>query len=174
MARWQELHQMLLDKKLTPEEIVDRLDVCPSRLDRLLASKRLAGRLKMIQKVADRKASQQIISRLASATAKMVELLDADRPETARRACHDVIELARQAYRAQSKMEQREKQKRLPLYRRWPEQEESEDDWPVPPAEEARDRQRPWDDQPPRYDDEPRWYDDRRDDERDERADRAG
>ena len=45
MACWQDLYEMLIDDALTPEQIVARLNVPPSRLKRMLASKRLAASL---------------------------------------------------------------------------------------------------------------------------------
>ncbi|GAG42494.1 unnamed protein product, partial [marine sediment metagenome] len=40
MARWQELYEMVLAGDLSPAEIMDGLNVKPSRLRQMLASKR--------------------------------------------------------------------------------------------------------------------------------------
>ena len=45
MVRWQDVYEVLIDGELTPAEIVASLNVSPSRLKRMLASKRLAARL---------------------------------------------------------------------------------------------------------------------------------
>ena len=102
MATWQELYEMLLDEEISPEEVVARLNVRPSRLRQLLASKRLASRLKAVESVADRKAVHALISRLAHAAGGLVKLVESGRPETARKACLDVIATARQVHRSRS------------------------------------------------------------------------
>ena len=45
MATWQDLYRLMAQEQLTPEEIIDRLKVKPSRLRRMLASRRLLTRL---------------------------------------------------------------------------------------------------------------------------------
>ena len=109
MATWQELYEMLLDEDLSPEKIVARLNVRPSRLRQLLASKRLAARLKAVETVADRKAVHTFISRIARAAGRLVKLVESGRPETARKACLDVIATARQVHKSRSDEEQRER-----------------------------------------------------------------
>ena len=109
MATWQELYEMLLDEDLSPEKVVARLNVRPSRLRQLLASKRLAARLKAVETVADRKAVHTFISRIAHVAGRLVKLVESGRPETARRACLDVIATARQVHKSRSDEEQRDR-----------------------------------------------------------------
>ena len=89
MATWQELYDMLLDEDLSPEEIVARLNVRPSRLRRLLASKRLAARLKAAESAAagaappagpsmTRKAAAALAKRKGRPTGPSVEAVMAD------------------------------------------------------------------------------------------------
>ena len=45
MPTWKDLYELLIDKSLSPDEVVARLGVRPSWLRRLLASKHLVARL---------------------------------------------------------------------------------------------------------------------------------
>ena len=108
MATWQELYGMLLDENLSPEQIVARLNVRPSRLRRLLASKRLAARLNAVESVADRRGVHALISRIGQAAGRLVKLVESERPETARKACLDVIGTARQVHKSRADAEQRD------------------------------------------------------------------
>ena len=107
MARWQDLYEMLIDESLTPEQIVARLDVRPSRLRELLHSKRLAARLQGVEAVSDKRAAHNVIAHLDRAARRLLGLVEAPQPETARKACLDVVRSAREAYQARP-AEQRE------------------------------------------------------------------
>ena len=101
MACWQELYKMLLDEQMSAYDIVEKLDVKPSRLKRMLESKRLAARLGMVESLVDRRAAHVIIAAVDTAMPGLSKLTRADKPETARRACLDVIATAKQVYREQ-------------------------------------------------------------------------
>ena len=101
MACWQELYKMLLDEQMSAYDIVEKLAVKPSRLKRMLESKRLAARLRMVESVVDRRAAHVIIAAVDTAMPELSKLTRADKPETARRACLDVIATAKQVYREQ-------------------------------------------------------------------------
>jgi len=98
MARWQQLYEMLLNKDLSPHEIVSRLNVRPSRLRQLLAGKRLVARLEVAESVANRQAGHGVVSSLASAVRKLTALTGSKKDETARKSCLDVMNTARQVY----------------------------------------------------------------------------
>ena len=101
MACWQELYKMLLDERMSAYDIVEKLAVKPSRLKRMLQSKRLAARLRMVESVVDRRAAHVIIAAIDTAMPGLSKLTRADKPETARRACLDVIATAKQVFREQ-------------------------------------------------------------------------
>ena len=94
MASWKFLYELLHNENMSAHEIVNTINVKPSRLRRMLLSKRLAARLASIKTVADKKAGRTIVSNIAPAMQKMSELIDSQRPETARRACLDMLEAA--------------------------------------------------------------------------------
>ena len=101
MACWQELYKMLLNERMSAYDIVEKLAVKPSRLKRMLQSKRLAARLGMVESLVDRRAAHVIIAAIDTAMPGLSKLIRADKPETARRACLDVIATAKQVYREQ-------------------------------------------------------------------------
>ena len=101
MACWQELYKMLLNERMSAYDIVEKLAVKPSRLKRMLESKRLAARLRMVESLVDRRAAHVIIAAVDTAMPGLSKLTRADKPETARRACLDVIATAKQVYREQ-------------------------------------------------------------------------
>jgi len=91
MARWQELYEMVLAGDLPPAEIMDRLNVKPSRLRQMLASKRLVARLALHEEMADRTHVHRSLKDIARAASRLSELTESDQPEAARRACRDVL-----------------------------------------------------------------------------------
>lgn len=99
MARWQQLYEMLLNEDLSPQEIVSRLNVRPSRLRQLLAGKRLAARLQVAESVANRQAGHAVVSAVASAVRQLTALTSSNKDETARKSCLDVINTGRQVYK---------------------------------------------------------------------------
>ncbi|GAH60231.1 unnamed protein product [marine sediment metagenome] len=101
MPCWNDLFEMLLDEDLSAEDIVSRLAVKPSRMRQLLNSKRLDARLKAVESVANQKAGHAVLSTIDSAAKKLAVLTANEKPETARRACLDVIKKAEQIYRDQ-------------------------------------------------------------------------
>ncbi len=98
MARWQQLYEMLLEKDLSPHEIVSRLNVRPSRLRALLAGKRLMARLDVAEAVANRQAGHAVVSSVASAVRGLTALVESEKDETARKSCLDVIQTAGRVY----------------------------------------------------------------------------
>ncbi len=96
MACWKDLYRMLTDPQMTPEQIVTSLGVKPSRLRRMLASKRLAAALAAAEVIAEERAAHVASAARASAVENLRALTDSDRAETARRSCLDVMELSRQ------------------------------------------------------------------------------
>ena len=100
MATWQDLYEMLLDESLRPHEIVARLNVRPSRLKRMLASKRLAARLETTEQIAERRSAHLLATSAEPAVRKLTDLLGAEGDETVRRACLNVLEVSGQVRQA--------------------------------------------------------------------------
>jgi len=90
MAKWQELCELLIDKELTPQEIVEKLGVKPCRLKQMLESKRLAERLELVEKIAAVRADHAILLAMEAAADKLAALATKD-TETGRKACLDVL-----------------------------------------------------------------------------------
>ena len=90
MAKWQELCELLMDKELTPQEIVEKLRVKPCRLKQMLESKRLAERLELVEKIAAVRADHAILVAMEAAADKLAALATKD-TETGRKACLDVL-----------------------------------------------------------------------------------
>jgi len=105
MATWQELYVMLLEEQMTPHEIIARLNVRPSRLRELLASRRLASRLRLAESLAEERRGHAVAHEAGSAANKLGELIGSDRPETARKACLDVLEAAEEVRRRRVQQE---------------------------------------------------------------------
>ncbi len=99
MADWKFLFELLHNEDMDSHDIVNALGVKPSRLQQMLRSKRLAARLASIEAIADKKAGHAIVSSIAPAMHKMAELIDSKRPETARKACLDMLEAAREVFK---------------------------------------------------------------------------
>ncbi len=94
MASWKFLYELLHNENMSAHEIVNTINVKPSRLRQMLLSKRLAARLASIKTIADKKVGRTVVSSVAPAMHKMSELIDSERPETARKACLDMLEAA--------------------------------------------------------------------------------
>ena len=90
MAKWQDLCELLMDKELTPQKIVEKLGVKPSRLKQMLESKRLAGRLELVEQIAAVRADHTILLAVEAAADKLAALAAKD-TETGRKACLDVL-----------------------------------------------------------------------------------
>ena len=101
MADWKFLCELLHNESMDSHDIVNALGVKPSRLRRMLRSKRLAARLASIEALADKKAGHTIVSSIAPAMHKMTELIGSERPETARKACLDILEAAMRIFRSE-------------------------------------------------------------------------
>ena len=114
MACWQDLYRMLVEEKLSAEEIVGQLGVQPSRLKRMLASKRLNAKLRAAELVASKQAGYGLVVGVGSTARKLKDLTGADKPETARRACLDVLTTAREIHDAERAREQRAARQRAP------------------------------------------------------------
>lgn len=99
MACWKDLFAYLKDEQMQPHEIIERLGVYPSRLRKMLNSKRLATALSMLHSLAERQAGA-IVGRSAAIAARKLKLLTAAaQAESTRKACNDVMEKAQQALR---------------------------------------------------------------------------
>jgi hypothetical protein len=90
MARWQELCELLLNKELTPQGIVEQLGVKPYRLKQMLESKRLAARLEVVEQIAAMRSDRAILLAVEAAADKLAALA-AGEGETGRKACLDVL-----------------------------------------------------------------------------------
>ena len=99
MARWQNLCELLLNEDMTAHDVLIALGVKPYRLRQMLRSKRLASRLASVEAVANKRAGHTVIVGIAPAVQKLTELTDSQRPETARRACLDLLDAAREIYK---------------------------------------------------------------------------
>ena len=99
MAKWQFLCELLLNEDMDAHDVLITLGVKPYRLKQMLRSKRLASRLASVEAVANKKAGHIVAAGIAPAVQKLTELTDSPRPETARRACLDLIETARKIYK---------------------------------------------------------------------------
>ncbi len=106
MACCQDLYRMLVKEKLSAEEIVSQLGVSPSRLKRMLASKRLNAKLRAAELVANKQAGYGLVVGVGSTARKLKDLTGADKPETARRACLDVLTTAREIHDAERAREE--------------------------------------------------------------------
>ena len=90
MAKWQQLCELLMDKSLTSQEIVEKLGAKPYRLKQMLESKRLAERLGLLEQIAARRADHAILVAVEAAADKLAALAAKD-TETGRKACLDVL-----------------------------------------------------------------------------------
>ena len=99
MARWQNLCELLLNEDMTAHDVLIALGVKPYRLRQMLRSKRLASRLASVEAVANKRAGHTAVASIAPAVQKLTELTESQRPETARRACLDLIDAARKIYK---------------------------------------------------------------------------
>ena len=108
MPSWQNLYELLVNEDMTAHDIRVALGVRPARLRRMLLSKRLAARLEVIEAVADKKAGHALVASIAPAMHRMTELIGADRPETSRRACLDLLEAALKIFRSERIQRNRE------------------------------------------------------------------
>ena len=104
MATWKDLYAMLVDEKLTADEIVDRLNVKPSRLKQLLGSYRLFLRLKAVADTAALRCEHAVAVGGERAARKLSELATLAKAETARKACLDVMEKAELARETRTKI----------------------------------------------------------------------
>ena len=86
MPTYKDLLKCILDG-LSPQEIMERLDVCPARLRKMLAGKNLATRL-----AAEAELARQIVRHRTAAdvhvmAGKLREIAFGEKSETARKAC---------------------------------------------------------------------------------------
>jgi len=72
---------------LSPQEIMDRLDVCPSKLRTMLAGKKLANRLAAEAQLARQIVRHQTAADVQTVAAKLREIAFGEKSETARKAC---------------------------------------------------------------------------------------
>lgn len=101
MPGWENLFELLHNEDMDAKDIIIALGVKPSRLRRMLQSKRLESRLAAIEAVANKKAGHAVVSSIAPAVHKMAKLIESERPETARRACLDMLEAAMKIFRSE-------------------------------------------------------------------------
>lgn len=91
MAAWQGLFQMLTDEVVTPLEIIQRMNLPPSRLRRMLESPRLRAKLTLLHAIARAKARCVVVANVEPAAKTLAALTCDERAETARKACIDVL-----------------------------------------------------------------------------------
>ncbi len=101
MPGWENLCELLHNEDMDAQDIIIALGVKPSRLRRMLQSKRLESRLAVIEAVANKKAGHAVVASIAPTVQKLTELTESQRPETARRACLDVLETAMRIFRSE-------------------------------------------------------------------------
>lgn len=102
MPGWKDLFAYLLDRAMPPREIIERLGVSPSRLRRMLNSKRLASSLEALHAVAARQMGTTVGTSAATAAKKLADLAaeaEARAAEAARKACMDIIQTAEEEHR---------------------------------------------------------------------------
>jgi len=91
MAGWQDLYRMLLDESVSAAQIIDRLNIPPSRVRRLLGSRRLRQRLEAADDLVERAHSQRLMKNMEQVSHRLIDLADSEKPETARRACEHLL-----------------------------------------------------------------------------------
>ena len=101
MANLDFLCELLHNRDMEPYDIVLALGVKPYRLRQMLNSRRLEARMSAIEALADKKAGHAIVSSIAPAMHRMTRLMESDRPETARKACLDMLEAAMRIFRSE-------------------------------------------------------------------------
>lgn len=77
----------LIRAGLSPQEIMDRLDICPSKLRRMLAGKKLANRLAAEVQLARQIVRHQTAADVQTVAGKLREIAFGEKTETARKAC---------------------------------------------------------------------------------------
>ena len=101
MPGWKDLFECLKEEGLRAEDIVERLGVTPTRLRQMLASKRLASALDALHAVAERKTGVTVGAAAVAAAAKLAKLASSGETkaaESARKACLDILETAKEAH----------------------------------------------------------------------------
>lgn len=86
MATYKDLLK-LIQQGLSAEEIMLRLDVCPSKLRRMMRSEKLIDQLAVQEELARQIVRHQTASDVQTMMAKMRELALGEKTETARKAC---------------------------------------------------------------------------------------
>jgi hypothetical protein len=99
MPGWKDLMLYLMDPTANPYTTLRELNVPAYRLRRMLRSKRLARRLALLQEVTRQRILHGEAFSSSSAIWHLANLATADRQETARRACLDMLEKMAQAPR---------------------------------------------------------------------------
>ncbi len=101
MPGWKDLFACLKEEGLLAEDIVERLGVPPCRLRRMLRSKRLASALDALHSLAERKTGVTVGAAAVAAAGKLAKLAlsgDVKAAESARKACLDILETAKEAH----------------------------------------------------------------------------
>ena len=102
MPSWKDLAALICDPNVTTHEMLARLNLRPSWLKRLLESKRLARYLRLVEEAEERKAAHRMAMTIDLAVARLGELaIQQDKPETARKACMDIMEQALHIFKEQ-------------------------------------------------------------------------
>ena len=99
MATWKDLYDLLTEPSMTAREIVENIDVKPSRLRQLLASKRLRARLDAINEVSIQRADHFLMAGANLAAFRLISLANGDHPATSHKACLSLLEHSPQARR---------------------------------------------------------------------------
>jgi hypothetical protein len=81
----------LLRAGASPQFIVERMDVAPSRLRRMLEGPRLKTQLELEARLAAASADHRALSQLQDIAERLRELTWSEKEETARKACTDLL-----------------------------------------------------------------------------------
>ena len=102
MPGWKDLYRAIRNER-DAANIVDSLNLPPSRVARLLRSQRLRERFELDRQVAGAKSSLSAATQAASADYTLSCLMNCAPPETARKASMDLVRLvARDAHQMKS------------------------------------------------------------------------
>jgi predicted transcriptional regulator len=94
MASWMHLYQFLFEEDMTAHDVAINLGVPPSRVRRLLKSKRLASRLENIKRIAAMRSAHTLCAGADLAARKLASLQSCDSHEIVRKVCLEILQRA--------------------------------------------------------------------------------
>jgi len=104
MPGWKDLLKCLQEENLSPQEIMARLNVTPSRLRKMMYSKRLASTMNALGLLGEQKTETMLGASAVAAASRLAAAIASDHPrtaESARKACLDILETAKQIHISQ-------------------------------------------------------------------------